>query len=365
MRIERLSRWLLAAAATALVACGGTGSSSATPTPTADVGSGQLQGAGATFPEPYYTKAFYAYNQKYSQVSVNYQAIGSGGGIQAFTKNTVDFGASDVPMTATEITAAGGDATLVQLPTIIGVAAIAYNLSSVSSLTLDGPTLANIYLGTIKKWNDPAIAALNSGVSLPSTDISVVHRSDGSGTSYAFTDYLSKISPDWKTKVGTGKSVSWPAGIGGSGNAGVGQAVKTTDGAIGYVELAYVIQSQLQYAALKNANGKAVKASLDGATAAAASLTGVSPTNFSITNATGDKAYPIASYSWVILRKDQTDATKGKAVVNLLNWLVTSAYNDSLVNGKSLQYAPLPSETQKFAISQLKTITSGAKPILS
>jgi phosphate transport system substrate-binding protein len=363
MRIERFSGWLIAAAAMAMVACGG--APAASPTPTADVGSGQLQGAGATFPEPYYTKAFYAYNQHYSQVSVNYQAIGSGGGIQAFTKNTVDFGASDVPMTATEITAAGGPDTLVQLPTIIGVVAIAYNLPGMDNVQLDGPTLASVYMGTITKWNDPAIMALNTGKSLPSTAITVVHRADSSGTSYAFTDYLSKVSPDWKSKVGTAKAPAWPAGIGGNQNAGVGQAVKTTEGAIGYVELAYVIQSQLQYASLKNSAGKYLKASLDGATAAAASLTGVTPTNFSITNAPGAGAYPIVSYSWIILRKDQTDATKGKAVVNLFKWVVQSGYNDSLVNGKSLEYASLPTETQTFAMNQLKTITSGGKPILS
>jgi phosphate transport system substrate-binding protein len=362
MRTERLSGLLAAAAAMALVACGGVSSgTSSTPTPVADVGSGQLQGAGATFPAPFYQAAFYAYNQKYGQVSVNYQAIGSGGGIQQFTRSTVDFGASDVPMSATEIAAAGGDSTLVQLPATIGVAAVSYNLSSVSRLQLDGTTLANIYLGNIKKWNDPAIAALNSGTSLPGTDITVVHRSDGSGTSYAFTDYLSKVSPDWKTRVGTGKSVSWPVGVGASGNAGVGQQVKTTDGAIGYVELAYVVQSQLQQAYLKNANGRYVQATVDGATAAAASLTGVSPTNFSITNAPGDKTFPIASYSWVILRTDQTDPTKGKAVVYLWKWVVT----DGQSYGKSLSYATLPKEAQTFALDQLKKVTSGGKPISS
>src|SRR5215831_7075059 len=360
MRIERLSRWLVASAAFALAARGGTAQNAATPAPT-DVGSGQLQGAGATFPEPFYTRAFYAYNQKYGQVSVNYQAIGSGGGIQQFTKGTVDFGASDVPMTATEIAAAGGDSTLVQLPTIIGVAAIAYNMPSVSKLKLDGPALASIFLGTVKKWNDPAIQSLNSGVNLPGTDITVVHRSDGSGTSFAFTDYLSKVSPDWQTKVGKGKSVSWPVGVGASGNQGVGQQVKTTEGSIGYVELAYVIQSQLQYASLKNQAGKYVLASLEGATAAAASLTGVSPTNFSITNAPGDKAYPISTYSWVILRLDQTDATKGKAVANLWKWAVT----DGQQYGKPLEYASLPKEAQDFALSQLKKLTTGGKPILS
>jgi phosphate transport system substrate-binding protein len=346
----------------ALVACGGVSSGGgASPTPAADVGSGQLTGAGATFPQPFYDKAFYAYNQKYSQVTVNYQPLGSGAGIQQFTKGTVDFGASDVPMTAAEIAAAGGDATLVQFPAIIGTAAIAYNLPGVDKVQLDGTTLANIYLGTIKKWNDPAIMAMNSGAKLPSTDIAVVHRSDGSGTSYAFTDYLSKVSPDWKTKVGVGKSVAWPAGVGGNGNAGVGQAVKSTEGAIGYVELAYVIQSQLQQAFMKNANGKYLQASVDGATAAAASLAGVSPTNFSITNAPGDKAFPIASYSWVIVRKDQTDATKGKALANLWKWVVT----DGQSLGKDLQYAGLPKDPQTFALSQLKTVTTGGKPILT
>lgn len=350
-----------AAAVLALVACGGVSSGTTSPTPAADVGSGQLQGAGATFPEPFYTRAFYAYNQKYSQVSVNYQAIGSGGGIQQFTKGTVDFGASDVPMTATEIAAAGGDSILVQLPTIIGVAAIAYNLPSVTKLQLDGTTLANIFLGTVKKWNDPAIQSLNNGVNLPSSDITVVHRSDGSGTSYAFTDYLSKISPDWQSRVGKGKSVSWPTGVGASGNQGVGQQVKTTEGSIGYVELAYVIQSQLQYASLKNQAGKYVLASLDGATAAAASLTGLSPTNFSITNAPGDKAYPISTYSWVILKLDQSDAAKGKAAANLWKWAVT----DGQQYGKALEYASLPKEAQDFALSQLKKLTTGGKPILS
>lgn len=362
MRTERrLSTLLGAAAVLALVACGGVSSGTTNPTPAADVGSGQLQGAGATFPEPFYTRSFYAYNQKNSQVSVNYQAIGSGGGIQQFTKGTVDFGASDVPMTAAEIAAAGGDSTLVQVPTIIGVEAIAYNLPSVTKLQLDSTTLANIFLGTVKKWNDPAIQSLNSGVSLPGTEITVVHRSDGSGTTFAFTDYLSKVSTDWQTKVGKGKSVSWPVGVGASGNQGVGQQVKTTEGAVGYVELAYVIQSRLQHAYLKNKAGKYLQASLDGATAAAGSLSGISPTNFSITDASADKAYPITSYSWAILRLDQTDATKGKAVANLFKWLVT----DGQQYGKPLEYASLPKEAQDFALSQLKKLTSGGKPILS
>ena len=342
-----------------LVACGGV--NGGTSAPNADVGSGQLQGAGATFPEPFYTRAFYEYHQKYSQVSVNYQAIGSGGGIQQFTKGTVDFGASDVPMTPEEMAAAGGEGALVQLPTIIGVEAMAYNLPDVDKLQLDGQTVADIFLGKIKKWDDPAIKAMNSNAKLPSKDITVVHRSDGSGTTYAFTDYVAKVSDQWKAQVGVGKSVQWPVGVGGKGNEGVGQAVKTTDGAIGYVELAYVIQSKLQMAYLKNKAGKFLQASLDGGTAAAAILKGVSPTSFSMTNADGEKAYPISSYSWVILRSNQADASKGKAVVNLFQWVVTSGQ----LLGKDLQYAPLPKEAQEFSLAQLKKVTAGGRTILT
>src|ERR1700737_137404 len=199
MRVGNLSKFVTGVAALLIAAaCGGSGgSSTSTPTPAVDVGQGQLQGAGATFPEPFYTRAFYQYNQDHPKVSVNYQAIGSGGGIQQFTKGTVDFGASDVPMNATEIAAAGGDASLVQFPTILGVEAMAYNVSGVDKLQLDGPTIASIYLGKIKTWNDPAIKSLNSGATLPGTAITAVPRPDGSGTTYAFTDYLSKVSPDW------------------------------------------------------------------------------------------------------------------------------------------------------------------------
>ncbi|MBJ7601642.1 MAG: phosphate ABC transporter substrate-binding protein PstS [Candidatus Dormibacteraeota bacterium] len=355
MRNSSPFRLLLAAGAAAtLVACGGSTSNSggSAAQPTADVGSGQLQGAGATFPEPYYTKAFYQYNADHAKVSVNYQAIGSGGGIQQFTKGTVDFGASDVPMTATEVTAAGGDATLVQLPTTIGVAAISYNLSGVDKLKLDGATLAEIFLGKIKTWDDGRLKALNSGTNLPSSAITVVHRSDGSGTSYAFTDYLSKVSPDWKSAVGVGKSVQWPAGTGAKGNEGVGQAIKSTDGAIGYVELAYVTQSKLQTAQLKNHSGKFVAPSEGGATAAAASLHGLSPTNFSITDVPGETAYPISTYSWVFLKANQADPQKGKALVELFKWLVTGGQPI----GKDLQYAPLPKEASDFSLAQLKKV---------
>jgi phosphate transport system substrate-binding protein len=361
MRLNSV-RWPLAMLAVAIVAaaCGGA-SSSGTPAPTQDVGSGTLTGAGATFPEPFYTKAFYTYSQKYPNVSVNYQAVGSGAGIQQFTNGTVDFGASDVPMTAQEIQTAGGTDKVVQAPTTLGVVAVSYNLAGVQKLQLDGPTLANIFLGTVKRWDDPGIKALNASVSLPSRDITVVHRSDGSGTSYHFTDYLSKVSDTWKTKVGVGKAVQWPAGIGGKGNEGVATAIKQTDGAIGYVELAYVIQTGMQQAALKNKAGKFLQASVSGATAAAAENKNVSPTNFSITDSSGDTSYPIAGFSWVILKKTYTDAAKGKAVTYLFKWLVT----DGQQYGKDLQYAPLPKAVQDLAITSLKSVTAGSSPALT
>jgi phosphate ABC transporter phosphate-binding protein len=346
-----------AVAALVVIACGGAPAPAATPV---DVGKGSLNGAGATFPEPFYTAAFYQYTQKHSDVTVNYQAIGSGGGIKQFTAGTVDFGASDVPMNATELAAAGGDTALVEVPTILGVVSIAYNLPSVTKLQLDGPTLANVYLGVIKSWDDPAIKALNSGVTLPSKPITAVHRSDGSGTTYQFTDYLSKVSPDFKSKTGVGKSVSWVGGVGASGNQAVAQAVKTTDNAIGYVELAYVVQTGMQQAYLKNKAGKYLQASVEGATAAASANTNVSPTNFSITDSDGDASYPIASFSWVFIKKTQTDSDKGKAIAYLFKWLVT----DGQTYGKTLQYAPLPSKVQTYALDQLKLVTLNGAALL-
>lgn len=362
LRVSFITRFLLVGVAAAIVgtACGGTGTASASPSPV-DIGSGALTGAGATFPAPFYQTAFYNYSQMYSQVTINYQPVGSGAGIQQFIKQTVDFGASDVPMAAADITSAGGPGTLTQVPTTLGVISVAYNLPAVSKLMLDGPTVANIYLGHITKWNDPALTALNPGVNLPSTSITVVHRSDGSGTTFHFTDYLSKISPEWKTKVGNAKAVSWPVGIGGSGNQAVAQAVTQTAGSIGYVELAYVVQTAMQQAYLKNANGKFVQASVAGATAAAASNTNVSPTNFSITNAPGDTAYPIAGFSWVILRTSYSDAAKGKAVVYLFKWLVTTGQ----AQGAALEYAPLPAAVANLALTNLKLVTAGGSAVLS
>jgi len=359
LRLSSIGRIALVAGVAAMVAtaCGGsTGTSTG-----ADIGKGALTGAGATFPGPFYQKAFLDYSTRYPQVTVNYQSVGSGAGIQQFIKKTVDFGASDVPMGAADIASAGGDSALTQIPTTLGVVSIAFNISGVSSLNLDGDTLAAIYLGQIKKWNDPKLLALNSGTNLPNKAITVVHRSDGSGTTYHFTDYMSKISADWKTKVGKAKSVSWPTGVGASGNQAVAQAVSSTDGAIGYVELAYVVQTGMKQAALKNANGKFVQASVDGATAAAATNTSLSPTNFSITNAACDACYPIAAFSWAMLYTSYSDSDKGKAVVNLFKWLVT----DGQTNGKDLQYAPLPSAVEQLALSNLKTIKAGGSPVLS
>jgi phosphate transport system substrate-binding protein len=350
------TRALLATVAVVLVAaCGSTSAGGA------DIGSGALTGAGSSFDNPLFSKAFFDYTQQHPSVTVNYQPVGSGAGIQQFIKNTVDFGASDVPMGSSDIASAGGDGALTQIPITLGVVAIAYNVKGVSSLNLDADTLAGIYLGNIKTWNDPAIASLNAGVTLPSTKISVVHRTDSSGTTYIFTDYLSKVSADWKSKVGTSKSVSWPTGIGAAQTQGVAQAITSTDGAIGYVELAYAVQTHMNSASLKNANGKFVQPSVAGATAAAQQNNSVSATNFSIVNMPGDDTYPIAGFSWVILRTSYSDASKGKAVVFLFKWLVT----DGQAEGATLQYAPLPSSVQQLALSNLKLVKAGGTSVIS
>jgi len=352
---------LVAVVAFLVVACGGSTGAGTASTPAAvDVGSGSLNGAGATFPEPFYTQAFYQYNQKFPNVSVNYQAIGSGGGIKQFTAGTVDFGASDVPMNAAELTAAGGASSLIEVPTILGVVSIAYNLPGVDKLQLDGATLAAIFLGKVQTWDDPAIKALNSGVSLPGKPITVVHRSDGSGTSYQFTDYLSKVSPDWKSGPGVGKAVSWPTGVGASGNTAVAQAIKSTENAIGYVELAYVIQTHMHQAYLKNQAGKFLQASIAGATAAASQNTNVSPANSSITDQAGDAAYPIASFSWIFLKKSIADGAKGRALVYLFKWVVT----DGQAFGTPLDYAPLPQPVQAYALDQLKSVQVNGQAVL-
>src|ERR1700694_2972046 len=360
-RLFSIRRFLLVFGVHATVprACGGSTGSTASSSPV-DVGSGSLVGAGASFPGPFYLKAFADYQARYPQVVVNYQPVGSGTGIKQFIAKTVDFGASDVPMAGSDITTAGGPDKLTQIPTTLGVISIAFNITGVSSLNLDGDTLAGIFLNHITNWNDPRIAVLNNGTTFPNKKIIVVHRADSSGTTYHFTDYLGKVSPEWKSGPGVSKALSWPTGIAAQQNAGVAQAIQTTDGSIGYVELAYVVQNGMHQAALKNANGKYVQASVAGATAAAAQNTSVSPTNFSITNEPGDTTYPIAGFSWVILFASYGDAAKGKAVVYLFKWLVTTGQSD----GTDLQYAPLPSAVQQLALNNLKTITAGGSTVL-
>lgn len=349
-----------------LAACGGT---VAMTTP-ATGGAGppappaaSLIGTGATFPAPFYDAGRFAYNQKFSQVTINYNALGSGAGISQLTKKVVDFGASDVPMNATELTAAGGSDNVVQIASTLGTESLAYNLSGVSNgqLKLTPKTIAGIFLGTIKNWHDPALAADNSGVSLPNQPISVVHRSDGSGTTYIFTDYLSTVSADWKSKVGKSKSVSWPVGQGAKGNEAVATTIKQTPGAIGYVELAYVLQTNMTQASLQNHDGNFVIPSADGATAAASQFLAINPTQFSMVDAPGKDSAPISGYSWLILYKDQAEKTKGTALVDFLDWLVTDGQQYAV----NLHYAKLPANLVKDDIISLKTVTSGGSTLLN
>src|SRR5256886_9668819 len=353
-----------AGAALLLTACGGspTGTNPSTggagvPTPPA----ASLTGAGATFPAPFYAAAFYAYNQKFSQVTVNYQSVGSGAGIQQLTKKTVDFGASDVPVSATELTAAGGADSVVQIATTLGTVSLAYDLEGVSNgqIKLTPDSIAAIFLGKIKKWSDGALAADNSGVSLPNQSITVVHRSDGSGTTYIFTDYLSNVSADWKSGPGKGKSVNWPVGQGAKGNEAVATTIKQTPGAIGYVELAYVLQTGMTQASLKNKDGSFVTPSEAGATAAAKQFPDVTPQQFSIVNAPGKDSAPITGYSWLMVYRDQADKTKGTATVDMLYWLVT----DGHPHGSNTHYAKLPSNMVKNDIVALTTVTAGGSAL--
>jgi phosphate transport system substrate-binding protein len=310
----------------------------------------QLTGAGSTFDYPFFSRAFYEYSQKNPEVTVNYQSIGSGGGIQQFTARTIDFGATDVPMNNEELKRAG--AAVLQIPVTLGGAAMAYNLPGVKTgLHLTPGVIADIYLGKISKWNDAAIAKLNPGVKLPDMAITVVHRSDGSGTTYIFTDYLSAVSPEWKSKVGTNKSVQWPApsSVGGKGNEGVAGQVRETPGAIGYVELAYVLQNKMTYAKVENRAGKFVSPSIATVKAAAATKPSVNAQDFSIVNAPGAESYPISGYSWVILYEKQSDAQRGAMTKKLMDWLVTKGQ----ALAEKVDYVPLPPNVQKEALKVL------------
>ena len=346
-----------AAAATA-----GSTAPAATSAPAAPkiTGAKQLTGAGATFPFPLYSKWFDVYKQS-AGVEVNYQSVGSGAGIKQLTENTVDFGASDAVMSEDQIKQAGGS-DVFHIPTAIGAVVATYNVTGIESgLKLTPETISGIYLGTITKWNDPKIAADNPDRKLPDTAIAVVARSDGSGTTSIFTDYLSAISPDWKAKVGKGTSVKWPVGLGAKGNEGVAGQVKQTPGAIGYVELAYAEQNKLPYASMKNQAGKFVAPTIDSTTAAAAGAASTMPDNLrvSLVNAPGDASYPIAGFTWLLVRKDQSDASKGKALVDLVWWGI----HDGQKYHKDLLYAPLPADVVKKAEAMIKQITFQGKPL--
>jgi phosphate transport system substrate-binding protein len=309
-----------------------------------------LNGAGATFPYPIYSKWFDEYAKVDPSVRFNYQSIGSGGGQKQILAQTVDFGASDGPMSDDNLSKAPGK--LLHIPTVAGADVVAYNLSGNPALKFDADTIAGIFLGQIKKWNDPKIAALNPGVTLPDQEIVVVHRSDGSGTTYIWTDYLSKISPEWKSKVGTNTSVNWPTGIGGKGNEGVAGQIKQTPGALGYVELIYAVQNKMAYAEVKNSAGNFVKPSIESITAALATADIPDDFRFSITNAPGPNSYPICGATWLLVYEQQKDASKGKKLVEFLKW----AAKDGEKMAKDLQYAPLPDNLQQRVLKRIDEI---------
>jgi phosphate transport system substrate-binding protein len=313
----------------------------------------QLTGAGSTFDYPFFSKAFYEYSAAHSGVTVNYQSIGSGGGIQQFVAKTVDFGATDVPMNAEELKRADG--TVLQVPVTLGGAAMGYNVPGVGKgLRLTRELIADIFLGKVKSWNDPAIVKLNPDVKLPDTAITVVHRSDGSGTTYIFSDFLSHVSPEWKEKVGTGKSVQWPVGIGGKGNEGVAGQVRQTPGSIGYIELAYVLENNMTYARVQNQAGNYVYPSIATVAAAAASKPSVNATDFSIVNASGADSYPISGYSWVILYAKPSDPARAAVLRDTMKWLVTKGQ----ALAKSVHYVPLPDNVQRQALKVIGQIES-------
>lgn len=309
-----------------------------------------INGAGATFPYPIYSKWFDQYAKVDPSVRFNYQSIGSGGGQKQILAQTVDFGASDGPMSDENLAKSPGK--LLHIPTVAGADVVTYNLPGNPSLKFDAETIADIFLGKIKKWNDPKLAAINPGVSLPDQEMVVVHRSDGSGTTYIFTDYLSKVSAEWKSKVGTNTSVNWPTGIGGKGNEGVAGQVKQTPGAIGYVELIYAIQNKMSYADVKNADGEFVKATLESVTAALATANIPDDFRFSMTNAPGKDAYPIAGATWLLVYQQQKDVAKGKKLVEFLKW----AAKDGEQMAKDLDYAPLPENVQARVLKRIAEI---------
>src|SRR5215217_1938728 len=357
MSVSKIVVWFSAVVLLiAAIACnnnGGSGSGSR---------SVSLQGAGASFPSPLYQKWLSEYGKIHSNVKIDYQSIGSGGGIKQLKEQTVDFGASDAPMSDADLKSAPGE--VLHIPTVLGAVVITYNLEGVKQpLRFSSEVLADIFLGKLKKWNDPKIAADNPGVTLPANDITVVHRSDSSGTSAIFTDYLAKVSPEWKEKVGAGVSPSWPTGIGGKGNEGVTGQVKNTPNTIGYVELAYAAKNKLPAAHIKNAAGSFIEPSIDAVTAAAAASVANMPDDLriSITNAPGAQAYPISSYTYILVYKNQKDAAKGKAIVDFLWW----GLHDGESFAKELLYAPLPPDVVKKAETKINSVTANGAALRS
>jgi phosphate transport system substrate-binding protein len=315
-------------------------------------GQTNLNGAGATFPYPIYSKWFSEYHKLHPDIQINYQSIGSGGGIRQLIAGTVDFGASDGPMTDDQLREA--KIKILHVPAVLGADVPAYNIPGVAGeLKFTPEVLAGIFLGKITNWNDKALAAANPGVSLPNQDIIVVHRSDGSGTTYIFTDYLSKVSPEWQNQVGKGTSVKWPTGIGGKGNEAVAGSIRTLPGSIGYIELIYAVQNNIAYGSVKNSAGVFLKASLEGVTAAAASVKSM-PADFrvSITNAPGKDAYPISSFTWLLIPAQSKDPAKGKILADFLNWMVT----DGQKMAAPLSYAPLPDSVAEKVKEEIKQV---------
>ena len=324
------------------------------------LGGGKLliNGAGATFPFPIYSKWFSAYNKMHPEVQINYQSIGSGGGIKQITERTVDFGASDAPMSDEELSKAPG---LQHVPTVMGAVVLVFNVPGLQALRLTPETLAGIFLGKITNWNDPALRKDNPNAKLPDLAIAVAHRSDGSGTTYSFTDYLTKVSPEWKSGPGTGKSVNWPAGLGGKGNEGVTGLVKQNEGGIGYVELAYASQNKLPVAELKNRDGAWVKPTLEAVSAAAAKAEIPDDYRVSITNEPGAAAWPISTFTYLLVYKDMPDAAKGEALLRFLWW----AAHDGQKMAPQLDYAPLPQPVVAKVENTLRKLTVQVKAVLA
>jgi phosphate transport system substrate-binding protein len=321
---------------------------------TAAANAQQINGAGATFPDPIYQKWFAEYNKQKPNVQINYQAVGSGAGIRQVTAQTVFFGATDGPMTNDQLLAAPGK--LLHFPTVLGAVVPVYNIPGVSAeLKFSGPLLADIFLGKITKWNDAAIAKVNPGVTLPNMNITVVHRSDGSGTSYIWCDFLAKTSAEWKKRVGVATAVNWPVGLGGAGNDGVAGLTKSTPGSIGYVELIYALQNKISFGVVQNMAGEFVKASLQSTTAAAAEAAKNMPADFrvSITNAPGKDAYPIASFTWLLFYESPKDKARAKTMVEFMTW----ALGDGQKFAADLGYAPLPPAVVALEMAQLKKIS--------